>query len=181
MVDLNSLKIFAKIVEAGSFSEAARRLKMPLSTVSRRLSELEDQLNLRLLERSTRKLRLTDVGSEVLVLVRGERAVAEDRGQDEPRARGTCETDHGRRSYRGSLQHRPTSTRSLPQSGICVPCTRWCRKQSTRRESREGRKTVCAQCDRAALHISNKDARPRFNIRHSSETTRGMLSHYLRN
>jgi len=66
MVDLNSLKIFAEIVEAGSFSEAARRLKMPLSTVSRRLSELEDQLNLRLLERSTRKLRLTDVGSEVL-------------------------------------------------------------------------------------------------------------------
>src|SRR6201998_4886297 len=39
---------------------------MPLSTVSRRLSELEDQLNLRLLERSPRKRRLTDVGSEVL-------------------------------------------------------------------------------------------------------------------
>jgi DNA-binding transcriptional LysR family regulator len=66
MVDLNSLKVFAEIVEAGSFSEAARRLKMPLSTVSRRLSELEEKLNLRLLERSTRKLRLTDVGSEVL-------------------------------------------------------------------------------------------------------------------
>jgi DNA-binding transcriptional LysR family regulator len=66
VVDLNSLKIFAEIVEAGSFSEAARRLKMPLSTVSRRLSELEDQLSLCLLERSTRKLRLTDVGSEVL-------------------------------------------------------------------------------------------------------------------
>jgi DNA-binding transcriptional LysR family regulator len=65
-VDLNSLKIFAEIVDAGSFSEASRRLKMPLSTVSRRLSELEDQLNLRLLERSTRNLRLTDVGSEVL-------------------------------------------------------------------------------------------------------------------
>jgi DNA-binding transcriptional LysR family regulator len=65
-VDLNSLKIFAGIVEAGSFSEAARRLKMPLSTVSRRLAELEDQLNLRLLERSTRNLRLTDAGSEVL-------------------------------------------------------------------------------------------------------------------
>ena len=65
-VDLNSLKIFAEIVEAGSFSEAARRLKIPLSTVSRRLAELEDQLNLRLLERSTRNLRLTDVGSEVL-------------------------------------------------------------------------------------------------------------------
>jgi DNA-binding transcriptional LysR family regulator len=38
---------------------------MPLSTVSRGLAELEDQLNLRLLERSTRNLRLTDVGSEV--------------------------------------------------------------------------------------------------------------------
>jgi DNA-binding transcriptional LysR family regulator len=65
-IDLNSLKIFAGVVEAGSFSKAARRLRMPLSTVSRRLAELEDQLNLRLLERSTRNLRLTDVGSEVL-------------------------------------------------------------------------------------------------------------------
>jgi DNA-binding transcriptional LysR family regulator len=65
-VDLNSLKIFAEIVDAGSLSEASRRLKMPVSTVSRRLSELEDQLKIRLLERSTRNLRLTDVGSEVL-------------------------------------------------------------------------------------------------------------------
>jgi len=66
MIDLNSLKIFAQIVAANSFSEAARRLKMPLSTVSRRVAELEDQLGVRLLERSTRNLRLTDVGSEVL-------------------------------------------------------------------------------------------------------------------
>jgi DNA-binding transcriptional LysR family regulator len=64
--DLNSLKIFAQVVEANSFSEAARRLKMPLSTVSRRIAEIEDQLGVRLLERSTRNLRLTDVGSEVL-------------------------------------------------------------------------------------------------------------------
>ena len=66
MTDLNSLKIFAQVVEANSFSEAARRLKMPLSTVSRRIAELEDQLGVRLLERSTRNLRLTDVGSELL-------------------------------------------------------------------------------------------------------------------
>jgi DNA-binding transcriptional LysR family regulator len=39
---------------------------MPISTVSRRVAELEDQLSVRLLERSTRKLRLTDVGAEVL-------------------------------------------------------------------------------------------------------------------
>src|SRR5579871_2227682 len=66
MVDLNSLAIFATVVDANGFSEAARRLNMPVSTVSRRITELEDQLGVRLIERSTRNLRLTDVGSEVL-------------------------------------------------------------------------------------------------------------------
>lgn len=65
MADLNTLVIFASVVEAGSFSEAARRLKMPLSTISRRIAELEDQLGACLLERSTRHLRLTDLGSDV--------------------------------------------------------------------------------------------------------------------
>ena len=64
-MDLNSLLVFAKVVEAKSFSEAARRLKMPTSTVSRRVAELEEQLGVRLIERSTRSLRLTDVGAEV--------------------------------------------------------------------------------------------------------------------
>jgi DNA-binding transcriptional LysR family regulator len=66
MTDLNALMVFAKVVEANSFSEAARRLKMPISTVSRRIADLENQLGIRLLERSTRSLRLTDVGFEVL-------------------------------------------------------------------------------------------------------------------
>jgi DNA-binding transcriptional LysR family regulator len=66
MTDLNSLALFAKVVEDGSFSETARRLKMPISTVSRRIAELEDQLGVRLLERSTRNLRLTELGGEVL-------------------------------------------------------------------------------------------------------------------
>src|SRR5215467_10563054 len=65
MIDLNSLAIFAKVVETRSFSEAAKRLNMPISTVSRRVAELEDQLGVGLLERSTRNLRLTDVGMEV--------------------------------------------------------------------------------------------------------------------
>ncbi len=65
MTDLNSLMIFAKVVEAKSFSEAGRRLKMPTSTVSRRVADLEEELGVRLIERSTRSLRLTDVGSEV--------------------------------------------------------------------------------------------------------------------
>ena len=66
MADLNSLRIFAEVVEANGFSAAARRLKMPTSTVSRRVAELERDLGLRLIERSTRSLRLTDVGAEVL-------------------------------------------------------------------------------------------------------------------
>jgi len=65
MADLNSLMIFAKVVEAKSFSGAARRLNMPTSTVSRRVADLEEQLGVRLIERSTRRLRLTDVGAEV--------------------------------------------------------------------------------------------------------------------
>src|SRR5215467_10334771 len=65
MTDLNALLIFAKVVEVKSFSEAGRRLKIPTSTVSRRVADLEEQLGVRLIERSTRRLRLTDVGSEV--------------------------------------------------------------------------------------------------------------------
>ena len=66
MSDFNALMIFASVVKAKSFSEAARRLKMPLASVSRRVAELEAELGVRLLERSTRSLRLTEVGAEVL-------------------------------------------------------------------------------------------------------------------
>ena len=66
MSDFNGLAIFAAVAEAKSFSEAARRLKMPLASVSRRVADLEHELGVRLLERSTRNLRLTEVGSEVL-------------------------------------------------------------------------------------------------------------------
>jgi DNA-binding transcriptional LysR family regulator len=64
--DLNSLVIFAQVAESNSFVRAARRLEMPASTVSRRVAELEKELGVRLIERSTRSLRLTDVGSELL-------------------------------------------------------------------------------------------------------------------
>lgn len=66
MTDLNSLIIFAQVAETNSFSEAARRLKLPTSTVSRRIADLETQLGVRLIDRSTRRLRLTDVGLELL-------------------------------------------------------------------------------------------------------------------
>lgn len=60
--DLNDLVIFAAVVEAGSFTAAAKRLSMPKSRVSMRVSELEYRLDVRLLERTTRSLALTEVG-----------------------------------------------------------------------------------------------------------------------
>ncbi len=65
-LDMNALLVFAKVVDAGSFSKASHQLDMPLSTVSRRVADLEDALGLRLLERSTRRISVTDVGLEVL-------------------------------------------------------------------------------------------------------------------
>ncbi|MEM5314959.1 LysR family transcriptional regulator [Paraburkholderia sp. JHI869] len=62
MLDLNDLALFVEVVRAGSFSEAARRLRMPANTLSRRIDQLEGQLSTRLLHRSTRKLTLSTEG-----------------------------------------------------------------------------------------------------------------------
>lgn len=62
MLDLNDVALFVQVVRSGSFAEAARRLGMPSNTVSRRVQQLETQLGMRLLQRSTRKLTLTQVG-----------------------------------------------------------------------------------------------------------------------
>lgn len=62
MLDLNAMALFAKVVEHKSFSEASKRLGVPISTVSRKVSQLEKNLGVRLLERSTRRHRLTDIG-----------------------------------------------------------------------------------------------------------------------
>ena len=75
--DLNSLLIFAQVAELNSFVRAARRLQIPPSTVSRRITELETQLGVRLIERSTRSLRLTDVGSELLEHARRSAEISE--------------------------------------------------------------------------------------------------------
>lgn len=62
-MDLNSAKMFVSVVQKGSFSGAALSLNIPIATLSRRISALEKQLGLRLLERSTRRLRLTEAGT----------------------------------------------------------------------------------------------------------------------
>ena len=59
---LESMSILVKAIEAGSLSAAARQLGIPLTTVSRNVSELEAHLKTRLLNRSSRKLTLTDAG-----------------------------------------------------------------------------------------------------------------------
>ncbi|MBR8041464.1 LysR family transcriptional regulator [Burkholderia cenocepacia] len=56
MLDLNDLALFVQVVRAGSFSEAARRLRMPANTLSRRIDQFEGHIGTRLLHRSTRKL-----------------------------------------------------------------------------------------------------------------------------
>jgi DNA-binding transcriptional LysR family regulator len=61
-LDLNAVSVFAKVVELGSFRAAARALSIPKSTVSAKVSQLEKGIGLRLLERTTRSLRLTDAG-----------------------------------------------------------------------------------------------------------------------
>jgi len=65
-IDPNDLLLFARIVECGSISLAADRLQLPKSTVSRRLSLLEGVLGERLLQRTTRKLVLTEFGASLL-------------------------------------------------------------------------------------------------------------------
>lgn len=62
MIDLNDIALFVQVVRAGSFAEASRRFGIPANTASRRMRQLEEQLGLRLLHRSTRKLTLTDAG-----------------------------------------------------------------------------------------------------------------------
>ncbi|MDW3683662.1 LysR family transcriptional regulator [Cupriavidus sp. CV2] len=62
MVDLNDIALFVQVVRYGSFAEAARRLGLPANTVSRRIQQLEAQLDTRLMQRSTRKLTLTNAG-----------------------------------------------------------------------------------------------------------------------
>lgn len=59
---LEAMSILVTAVETGSFSAASRKLGVPLPTVSRKVSELEEHLKSRLLVRSTRKLSLTDAG-----------------------------------------------------------------------------------------------------------------------
>ena len=62
MQDLNDMAYFAEVVDRGGFAAAGRALGIPKSKLSRRVAELEHRLGVRLLQRTTRKLSLTEAG-----------------------------------------------------------------------------------------------------------------------
>jgi DNA-binding transcriptional LysR family regulator len=64
--DLNDILLFAEVVERGGFAAAGRALGLPKSRLSRRVAGLEAQMGVRLLQRTTRKLSLTEVGETFL-------------------------------------------------------------------------------------------------------------------
>ncbi len=66
-----NMKAFLATARSGSFSEAARQLSVAPSVVSKRVNQLEWQLRSRLLERTTRRVRLTEVGEQYLPTIRG--------------------------------------------------------------------------------------------------------------
>jgi LysR family transcriptional regulator, carnitine catabolism transcriptional activator len=69
-ITLRQLRVFVAVAEAGSFTRAGDTLELPQSSVSTQLRELEDALGLRLFDRHTRMLRLTEAGQEILPLAR---------------------------------------------------------------------------------------------------------------
>ncbi len=82
---LESMSVFVAVVDAGSLSAAARKLDMPLASVSRKVAELEAHLKSRLLHRTTRQLSLTDVGASYLAACR---RILEEIGEAERAATG---------------------------------------------------------------------------------------------
>lgn len=63
-IDFNEIAIFIKVAQTGSFTQAAKQLSMPNSTVSTKVSSLEKRLGVTLMQRTTRKLNLTPFGKE---------------------------------------------------------------------------------------------------------------------
>ncbi|MDX2370629.1 MAG: LysR family transcriptional regulator [Colwellia sp.] len=64
--DLNDMMLFIAVIDAGSFTRAADRLNIPKANLSRKISRLEQQLGVTLLERTTRSQHITEAGSHYL-------------------------------------------------------------------------------------------------------------------
>jgi len=112
-MDFNEAAVFVKVVQAGSFSAAARQLGLPTSTVSTRVSRLERRLGITLLQRTTRKLNLTEAGTAYFqhaslglgYLMEAEAAVDEARQQPQGRLKVTAPADLGDSLLAGLIEH----------------------------------------------------------------------------
>lgn len=82
---LEAMSILLAVAEAGSISAASRKLKVPLATISRKVSELEAHLNVRLLMRSNRNISLTEAGQS---FVAASRRILQDLGEAEREVSG---------------------------------------------------------------------------------------------
>ncbi len=100
---LTSLAVFGRVVEAGGFSAAARRLNMSVTMVSNHVQALEDRLGARLLNRTTRKISLTEIG----------------RGYYERSRRILADLEEADR-FAGSMQATPSGTLRLHASVTLV-------------------------------------------------------------
>ncbi|MGO4381672.1 LysR substrate-binding domain-containing protein [Pseudoduganella sp. RAF53_2] len=91
--DLNDLRLFSEVVERGSFTAAARALGLQTSKLSRRVRALEEELGVRLLNRTSRRLSLTETGRQFqqhcLALVAEARAAKEIVDQTRTEPQGT--------------------------------------------------------------------------------------------
>ena len=127
---LDAMSVLVAVVEAGSLSAASRRLGTPLATVSRKVSELEEHLKSRLLNRSSRRMTLTDAGQSYVAACR--RIIEEDRGDEggiRPSRLPATRRGRGRPRVRGAAEpSRPvhhtvtTSPSDAHSSGTSLTC-----------------------------------------------------------
>lgn len=102
-MDFNEAAVFVKVVQAGSFSAAARQLDLPTSTISTRVARLERRLGVTLLQRTTRRLHLTEAGTlyyeqaslGLAYLLEAEAALDEARQQPQGKLKVTAPADLG--------------------------------------------------------------------------------------
>ena len=122
-MDLNDIVVFTKVVETKSFTGAAEHSGLPKSTVSRKLAQLEERLGVRLVQRTTRKLALTDIGEAYYercaahrrtTSLAAEQLVTDMQSTPRGRLRMTAPVDFSTR-YLGDDRRR-ASSRSIPTS-----------------------------------------------------------------
>jgi DNA-binding transcriptional LysR family regulator len=102
-MDFNETAVFVKVVQAGSFSAAARQLGLPTSTISTRISRLEKRLGITLLQRTTRRVNLTEAGTVYYqhaslglgYMLEAEAAIDEARQQPQGKLKITAPADLG--------------------------------------------------------------------------------------